>query len=147
VEDKLHETFVIVVQAIQSGDLREPERLMGFVRTVVRRQIAGHIGQLVHCRNEECDIEMESTIPDRRRNPEQSVAFHEQVEVMKAVLGELSQRDREILTRFYFDEQTQGQICEEMKLSETQFRLLKSRAKTTFGEFGQRRVARKRLAM
>ena len=31
--------FVIVTQAIQNGDLREPERLMGYVRTVVKRQM------------------------------------------------------------------------------------------------------------
>jgi DNA-directed RNA polymerase specialized sigma24 family protein len=37
VEDKIHDTFVVVVQAIRNGELREPERLMGFVRTVARR--------------------------------------------------------------------------------------------------------------
>ena len=31
VDDKIHDTFLIVVQAIQKGDLREPDRLMGFV--------------------------------------------------------------------------------------------------------------------
>ena len=51
--DKLHDTFVIVVQAIRKGDLREPERLMGFVRTVVRRQIAAHIDKVVHSRRRE----------------------------------------------------------------------------------------------
>src|SRR5581483_882450 len=35
-DDKVHDTFLIVVQAIQRGELREPERLMGFVRTIVR---------------------------------------------------------------------------------------------------------------
>src|SRR5882762_3797908 len=39
-DDKVHDTFLIVVEAIRKGDLREPERLMGFVRTVVRRQVA-----------------------------------------------------------------------------------------------------------
>lgn len=47
-DDKVHDTFLIVVQAIRRGDLREPERLMGFVRTVVRRQVAAHIDQVVH---------------------------------------------------------------------------------------------------
>ena len=28
-DDKVHDCFVIVTQAIQNGDLREPERLMG----------------------------------------------------------------------------------------------------------------------
>jgi hypothetical protein len=36
-DDKVHDTFLIVVQAIRKGELREPERLMGFVHTVVRR--------------------------------------------------------------------------------------------------------------
>ncbi len=35
-DDKVHDCFVIVTQAIQNGDLREPERLMGYVRTVVK---------------------------------------------------------------------------------------------------------------
>jgi hypothetical protein len=46
-DDKIHDTFLIVVQAIRKGDLREPERLMGFVRTVVRRQVAAHIDKVV----------------------------------------------------------------------------------------------------
>ena len=28
-DDKVHDTFIVVVQAICRGDLREPERLMG----------------------------------------------------------------------------------------------------------------------
>ena len=41
--DKVHDVFVIITQAICSGELREPERLMGYVHTVVRRQVASHI--------------------------------------------------------------------------------------------------------
>src|SRR6266480_2160855 len=55
-EDKIHDTFLIVVQAIRRGDLREPERLMGFVRTIVRRQVAAHIDKVVHSRREELDL-------------------------------------------------------------------------------------------
>ena len=40
-DDRVHDTFLIVVQAIQRGELREPQRLMGFVRTVVRRMEIG----------------------------------------------------------------------------------------------------------
>ena len=62
---------------------------------------------------------------------------------MLKVLRGISARDREILTRFYLYEQTQEQICAEMNLSETQFRLLKSRAKARFGELGKRSLGRK----
>src|SRR5438034_9949320 len=42
-DDKVHDTFLVVVQAIIKGESREPERLMGFVRTVVRRPVAAQI--------------------------------------------------------------------------------------------------------
>jgi RNA polymerase sigma factor (sigma-70 family) len=144
-DDKVHDTFLIVVQAIQRGDLREPERLMGFVRTVVRRQVAAYIDHVVHTRREEMDIELSGRIADRRSNPEQSLAFRQKVELMKSVLRELSERDREILTRFYLNEQTQEQICEDMDLSETQFRLLKSRAKARFGDLGRKKLQQRAL--
>src|SRR5258708_36192294 len=56
-EDKVHDTFLIVVQAVRRGELREPERLMGFVRTVVRRQVAAHIDQAVHTRRQQVGLE------------------------------------------------------------------------------------------
>src|SRR5580698_8489384 len=70
-EDKVHDTFLIVVHAIQRGDLREPERLMGFVRTVVRRQVAAYIENAVHNRREQADLETGIAVVDRKQNPEQ----------------------------------------------------------------------------
>ena len=82
-------------------------------------------------------------ISDARTHPEQQVFARQKVELMQKVLESVSRRDREILTRFYLLGQTQQQICREMKLTETQFRLLKSRAKARFGELGKRKLQRK----
>lgn len=140
-EDKVHDTFLIVVNAIKRGDLREPERLMGFVRTVVRRQVAAYIEQAVHTRREQADLETGVTVADRKQNPEQEAMLRQKAELMKSALAALSQRDRDILVRFYLKEQPQEQICREMALTETQFRLLKSRAKAKFGEIGRKKLA------
>jgi RNA polymerase sigma factor (sigma-70 family) len=140
-EDKVHDTFLIVVNAIRRGDLREPERLMGFVRTVVRRQVAAYIEQAVHNRREQADLETGVTVADRKQNPEQEAMIRQKSELMKSALNALSQRDRDILVRFYLHEQPQDQICKEMELTETQFRLLKSRAKAKFGEIGKKKLA------
>jgi RNA polymerase sigma factor (sigma-70 family) len=139
-DDKVHDTFVIVVQAIQRGDLREPERLMGFVRTIVRRQIAAYIDQAVQARRDQAEIGIGVTIADRGADPEHEAMDQQRTELMTTVLNELSGRDREILTRFYLLEQNQLQICEDMQLTETQFRLLKSRAKARFGELGRKKL-------
>jgi RNA polymerase sigma-70 factor, ECF subfamily len=144
-DDKVHDTFVVVVQAIRRGELREPERLMGFVRTIVRRQVAAHIDKVVHSRREQVDFDSTIRVADPRDNPEESAIFRQRAELIQKVLGELPKRDREILTRFYLNEQGQDQICTEMSLTETQFRLLKSRAKARFGELGKKKLVQKTL--
>lgn len=143
VEDKIHDTFLIVVNAIKRGELREPDRLMGYVRTVVRRQVASHIDGLVQSRRDMGDVEMSYKVVDDRCDPEAEVIGQQKLRIMEQILKAISRRDREILTRFYLHEQTQEQICEEMGLTETQFRLLKSRAKARFGELGRRKLAKR----
>src|SRR5271157_475992 len=49
-DDKVHDAFLTIAQSIRRGDLREPERLMGYVRTIIRRQVAGYIGRAVEAR-------------------------------------------------------------------------------------------------
>jgi RNA polymerase sigma factor (sigma-70 family) len=134
---------VIVAQAIQRGELRDPERLMGFVRTVVRRQVAAHIDGAIETRKYQTEFDPAMTIADRTATPEQSAIDHEHQDVAMRILRSIPQRDREILVRFYLQEQTPAQICKDMELSETQFRLIKSRAKARFGELAKRRLERK----
>lgn len=144
-DDKVHDIFVVVVQAIRRGELREPERLMGFVRTVVRRQVAAHIDKAVQARREQMDLDASSRVPDPNGNPEEVAIFNQKEELVRRILGELSSRDREILTRFYLREESQEEICAVMILTETQFRLLKSRAKSRFGELGKKKLTPKTL--
>ena len=70
--------------------------------------------------------------------PEQAAIFREREELVNRIMAELSSRDREVLTRFYLSEQSPSRICVEMALTETQFRLMKSRAKVRFGNWGKR---------
>jgi RNA polymerase sigma-70 factor (ECF subfamily) len=141
-DDKVHDCFVIVTQAIQNGDLREPERLMGYVRTVVKRQIAASIDVAVQERRTRANFEDSMfSVSDWRENPERNVIARQRAEIARKVLNGVSRRDREILNRFYVLEQSQERICADMGLSYNQFRLLKSRAKARFGELGKRVAA------
>lgn len=144
-DDKVHDIFMVVVQAIRRGELREPERLMGFVRTVVRRQVAAHIDKAVQARREQMDLDASARVPDPNGNPEEAAIFNQKEELVRRILAELSSRDREILTRFYLHEESQEEICAVMILTETQFRLLKSRAKSRFGELGKKKLAQRTL--
>jgi RNA polymerase sigma factor (sigma-70 family) len=138
-DDKVHDCFVIVAQAIRNGDLREPERLMGYVRTVVRRHIAASIEDAISRRRTTVEFEDSVfSVSDWKNNPEQNLLARQRAEIARRVFNGVSRRDREILRRFYLLEQPQELICQEMGLSYNQFRLLKSRAKARFGKLGQR---------
>lgn len=144
-DDKVHDTFVIVLQAIVRKDLRDPDRLLAYIRTVVKRQIATYITRAVTNRREHPEgagLELH----DPSFNPEESLINHERRRVMRAALSELCARDREILIRFYLDEMPMDAICQEMDLTVNQFRLLKSRAKLRFSEIGRRQLQPKVLA-
>jgi RNA polymerase sigma factor (sigma-70 family) len=138
VDDHVQEVLIIVLQAIRGGELRDPECLMGFVRTVTRRQAAVHIrGAIVRRRLISVDSAYIPVAPSRE-SPEAKLGRQESTTALHRVLELLCQRDQEILARFYYDEQDCRQICNEMHISATQFRLYKSRALAKCGELSAR---------
>ena len=143
-DDKVHDIFLIVTQSIRRGDLREPERLMGYVRTVLRRQVAAYIEEAIHARRNEVEVEPGLYLTDRQISPERIILERQTQEVAMRLLRSLPERDRNVLTRFYLEEQPAEQICRDMDLTETQFRLIKSRAKARYGELGKRRFAQRK---
>ncbi len=142
-DDKVHDVFLIITQSIQRGELREPERLMGYVRTVVRRQVAAHIDSAVAARRTQQSIDPAMTLSDHQPDPERRVLDKENQDVAMRMLGALPKRDREVLIRFYLQEQPAEEICRDLNLTHTQFRLIKSRAKARYGELGRRRLSKR----
>lgn len=128
VDDHVQEILIIVLAAIRSGELRNPECLMGFVRTVTRRQVAVHIRRAIVRRRRLVSVESTLAVAPSDESPEACFAMQQRVAAVGTVLERLCQRDREILIRFYYEEQDSQQICSEMQLTATQFRLYKSRA-------------------
>jgi RNA polymerase sigma-70 factor, ECF subfamily len=134
VDDKLHDLFLIIVEAIRSGELREPSRLMGFVRTILYRQLNLEISLIIRKRETSADVTSLNFLPAMEPTPEDAAASQQKIGIMRQVLGEMRQKDREILTRFYLEEQSPERIQREMGLSKRQFDLLKTRAKARLEE-------------
>lgn len=136
VEDELHNVFMIVLNAIRGGEIREPERLVGFVRTVVRRIAQEKIGEIERIAQEtigeiERNNAAQSYVTTRQTPPNQenTIANQERTKAVKRVLNGMAARDREILMRFYLKEQTPEEICGALGVTVPQFRLVKSRAR------------------
>ena len=95
VDDRVHDCFVIVAEAIRSGELRDPARLMGYVRTVVRRHIAAHIEEAINRRRN--TVEFEDTVfsvSDWKNNPEENILVQQREDIARRVFSGVSRRDR-----------------------------------------------------
>jgi len=136
----VHDTLLMAIGQIQKGGLEKPEALLGFVRTIAFRRMCEGIRERIHARNVLTSIDT----PAAQRaiagdaNVERDAQHMEVKELVQSTLKKLSTRDQEVLRRYYLLEQTKEQICKDMNLNETQFRLLKSRAKTRFGAAGKK---------
>ncbi len=142
VEDRLHDAFVKAVVAIRGGQLREPERLAGFLRTIAWRQITAFIDQAVEQRSLIEDLSGALRISSPGPSPEQLAIDRQWTEQAIEILQSFPALDREILVRFYWEEQSAGQICRELNLTPTQFRLRKTRAKGRFVREASREFSR-----
>jgi len=132
VEDRLHDVFVQAVAVIQEGQLRDPARLAGFMRTIARRQIAAFIHEAVAERETGGEVAEGLVVASLAPSPEALAIRRQGRERALEVLGSFSQSDREILIRFYLLGQEPEEICRELGLTPNQFRLRKSRAKRRF---------------
>ncbi len=125
-EDGIHEVLIVVLEAIRRGALRDPARLMGFVKRVSQRHAVAQIRHAMFRRRRFAASITDAPAPDD--SPDSRLDRDQQLARVRKIMRVLNGRDREILERFYLREQPRAQICGEMRLTDTQFRLFKSRA-------------------
>ena len=146
VDDKLHDTFLAVVKAIRAGQVRDAARLPFFIRTVAQRQVSGHITEPFRRRSEQLNVALEQTWADHRPDPEKDALSRERRQMAAKILRNLPEIDRQILIRFYLKGQAPEQICSDLRITQTQFRVRKSRAKERFAEMTRSAMERKKPA-
>ena len=144
VEDSVHTCLVTVISAIRRGGLQDPERMVGFANTIVKRHIAEQIASRVGERNGRIEVECLDSLAAKQPDPETQAERAQARFIMLKVFRTLSSRDHEVLRRFYLLGQSEEQICRDMSLTGNQFRNLKHRAKQRFVERWNDSVAQKR---
>lgn len=131
-EDLQQETFGVVLRRIRNGELREPEKLSGFIRqtaknlAIMERRRSGRLEG-----NEE--IEPESGPEDPAESQLGRVLRQEEAGLVRRVLAEMrSSRDRLLLYRYYIAEHAKEEICRDLGLSSLNFNLVLFRARERF---------------
>ncbi|MBI4910627.1 MAG: sigma-70 family RNA polymerase sigma factor [Acidobacteria bacterium] len=128
-EDLVHELLPAVIEKLRNGNLRQPEALIGYLHSMVRRQVATRILRVVRQRNRTVECVDRHDPSEGVQNPEGQYLRRERLAIIGQGLKRLGNRESDLLTRFYLGGEDLDQICREMGLTPTQFRLLKSRAK------------------
>jgi RNA polymerase sigma-70 factor, ECF subfamily len=139
VDDQVQEVLLQVLIAVKTDRVRCPEAVAAYARGIAVRKSAAHIGARIQERSRIAgsaeDFDLPASCSDSF--PERTYFDKQRGEIVQRALSYLQPREREVLRRFYVDEQAPEHICLQMKLTPTQFRLLKSRAKARFGDFGK----------
>ena len=139
-DDVSQETFKIVLEKLRRGDLRQPERLSGFVCSVARNAAIDYIrrARQLQNREENCDAEH---IPDPAPSQLEEILKREKAEAVRQIINELEiERDRDLLLRYYIAEEDKDKICADLHLTRIQFNNVIYRAIARFKELYVRRV-------
>ena len=127
-EDLSQETFRIALEKIRKGDVRDPERVSGFICGVARNLAIDYVRKMRRTVNQEDDSGVEE-ISDPQPGPYERLWRKERAQLVRDMIDELEvERDREVLSRYYLAEEDKGQICADLGLSSQQFNTVISRA-------------------
>lgn len=140
-EDLYHDLIVALIASIRSGSVRKPERLAGYVMTIARRLAVGHMRTLTR-RRQYCSLDVTNDETVVAPSADETAIQREIISVARRVLNAMSARDRAVIVRFYLEEQSASRICEELNLSESQFRNIKHRAKARLASLMERHIGR-----
>ena len=134
VEDQRQETFRIVLEKIRKGEVREPERLSGFICGVAHTLAKTYFRQ--PSRREVTGTEESAAlVADPTPSPIQQLLREENARIVRQVLSEVTPaRYRQILYRYYVAEEEKDRICADLGLTGVHFNCVLQRARDRYRE-------------
>jgi RNA polymerase sigma-70 factor (ECF subfamily) len=120
-EDLAQESLIKALEKIRNGDVREPERLSGYICAIARFMALDHIRKMRSAMKLE-----EEGVADLSK---------EKAEIVRKVISEMKvQRDRDVLFRHYILEEEKDKICADLNLTRDQFSRIIFRAHQRYKE-------------
>lgn len=140
-DDLYQETLRLALEKIRRGEVRDPDRLPGFLRSLAKN-LATH-----HYRRESLRDGRETPIetfepPDPAAGQLGNLLRQEKIAIIRRLLAELSlPRDREILVRFYLREEDKESIRLDLGLSRAEFNVVLFRARRRYQALVEKALA------
>jgi RNA polymerase sigma-70 factor (ECF subfamily) len=126
--DLCQDTLVIVLQRLRSSTIEDPSRLCAFAAQTARQLEFDARRRTASHRTIVDSDAVDAAVPE---SPNESVVDDDLlVKLVRGVLSELGQdRDREILRRFYLQDEDKSDICRTLSVAPAAFDLLIFRAR------------------
>ena len=137
--DDLHqETFRIVLERLRTRGLEQPAALVGFVHGTARHLVLAE--RRKGSRQGNGDDEVLAAVPSPGPSQLDTVMLDEEAALVRRLIGELqTERDRQILLRYYVAEEEKESICADLGLESLHFNRVLFRARQRFRELLERR--------
>ena len=146
-EDLHQETFRVVLGKARAGEIREPEKFLGFLRSTARHLWIGERRKSAR-RNEPEAVQGPTGGATAAAEPPQlrRLLRSEEAGRVRRLLGELRfVRDREILVRYYLSDESKERICDELGVEPARFKKVLYRARTRMRELWEHTEKRQQL--
>jgi RNA polymerase sigma-70 factor (ECF subfamily) len=133
VDDIAQETFLRVFKAMQAeGGIRQPERLGAFVNSVCNNVLQEFYRSADHG----APIDDDAPEPvDKVIDLEGFLVTKQTREQVRKVLGQLGEKDRQLLRSIFLEEKEKDEVCREFGVDRDYLRVLLHRAKQSFRTF------------
>jgi RNA polymerase sigma-70 factor (ECF subfamily) len=136
--DILQDAAVTTLEKLRSGDIASPENVGGYLYRVALNHLRNHVRKDRAPVSSSDDLE---TLANPDGEPAWEFVERRQWAVAaRRMLRELpGERDRDLLMRFYLNDEDKERICEDLQLSDEHFNRVIFRARNRFRELLQRR--------
>ena len=137
--DLLQDAVVTALQKLRAGQISDPAHLDGYVYRVALNHLRNYRrkDRSRTATSEELSEPVESTESSR---PVKDLEVDQWARLVKQLLQQVPlARDRELLVRFYLDEESKQELCQAFGLTELHFNRVIHRARDRFKDLLQRR--------
>jgi RNA polymerase sigma-70 factor (ECF subfamily) len=137
VDDICQDVLRLTIEKVRAGAVRDPDRLSGFIAGLARTRV------IEHFRRQDARHSLESrepvAAPIAPASQLDRLIERERARIARAVLSHLeSDRDREILGRYYIAGDDKGRICADLGLTSLHFNRVLFRARQRYRELFRR---------
>jgi RNA polymerase sigma-70 factor (ECF subfamily) len=136
-EDLAQETFQIALKKIRLGEIREPEKISGFICSLARNLASEYFRKSRRVEGF-ADPDAADLIPEPGPSQLDQLLRKEKSKMVRQLLAEMAERDRQILYRFYIADDDKEQICIDLQLSSLHFNRVLHRARERYRQLYER---------